>query len=458
MTLFKRYLFSKIIAALLIFQMQGQNMDSLKFAFKKASNDTSRCIILNSIIETEGDDNIWPVYNEELRKISETHISNSTGKIRNFYLKYYGAALNNIGFLANNYGDIPKALEYWHKSLKIQEEILDSAGMAASFNNLATVYNHQNDIKRAIEYHEKSRQIREAMSDRSGVAQSLNNVGTIYFDQKEYNRALRYFKNAVVIQEEMNDKRQLAASYHNLASVYHMLRDFDYALKYEEKALTIEEELKDKKAISHSLSSIAFVMQQKKLLGKALEYASNGLKMAQELDYPDNIGFSARVLKDIYQERQEYKKAYEMFGLQVKMEKKINNQENENEVVRKQVQYTYEKKEAIARAEHKMELEKQKVVADEKARRQQMITWSVIIGLFFVIAFAGYVFRSLKITRTQKKMIELKNQETEKQKQIIEHKQKEIIDSITYAKRIQTALMTNERYFNKNLNRLSKNN
>ena len=42
----------------------------------------------------------------------------------------------------------------------------------------------------------------------------------------------------------------------------------------------------------------------------------------------------------------------------------------------------------------------------------------------------------------------------EKQKELVEEKQKEIIDSINYASRIQRALITSERYIEKSLNRL----
>jgi hypothetical protein len=40
----------------------------------------------------------------------------------------------------------------------------------------------------------------------------------------------------------------------------------------------------------------------------------------------------------------------------------------------------------------------------------------------------------------------------------IEEKQKEIIDSIQYAKRIQSAMMPMEKYIDKNLKRLKKGN
>ena len=41
-------------------------------------------------------------------------------------------------------------------------------------------------------------------------------------------------------------------------------------------------------------------------------------------------------------------------------------------------------------------------------------------------------------------------------KELIEEKQKEIIDSIYYARRIQRALLTSEKYIERNLNKLIK--
>ena len=44
----------------------------------------------------------------------------------------------------------------------------------------------------------------------------------------------------------------------------------------------------------------------------------------------------------------------------------------------------------------------------------------------------------------------------EKQKELVEEKQKEILDSIRYAKRIQDALLTSQTYIERNIKRLRK--
>ena len=123
--------------------------------------------------------------------------------------------------------------------------------------------------------------------------------------------------------------------------------------------------------------------------------------------------------------------------------------------------YDFEKKEAVANAEHKKELENQTELAEEKSRKQNLIIIFVIGGLLLVLIFAGFVFRSLRITRKQKNIIEEQKNIVEKQKEEVEHQkliveehQKEIIDSITYARRIQQSLLPTEKYIEKNLNRL----
>jgi hypothetical protein len=60
------------------------------------------------------------------------------------------------------------------------------------------------------------------------------------------------------------------------------------------------------------------------------------------------------------------------------------------------------------------------------------------------------IYNRLKVTQQQKVIIEI-------QKELVEEKQKEILDSIRYAKRIQDALLTPKTYIERNINRLNKN-
>jgi serine phosphatase RsbU (regulator of sigma subunit) len=81
--------------------------------------------------------------------------------------------------------------------------------------------------------------------------------------------------------------------------------------------------------------------------------------------------------------------------------------------------------------------ETEKILAleyQQEIKQQKTYIYAGILILIIVIGFLGIVFNRLKITNRQKAIIE-------EQKTIVEEKNREITDSITYAKRIQSAML-----------------
>ena len=90
----------------------------------------------------------------------------------------------------------------------------------------------------------------------------------------------------------------------------------------------------------------------------------------------------------------------------------------------------------------KLVQEKKQAIADAESKKQKIVLILVTCVLLLVAVFAFFIYRSF--LRKKKDNIEINHQ-----KEIIEEKQKEILDSIHYAKRIQTALLPNEKYISK---------
>src|SRR3970282_1684275 len=67
-------------------------------------------------------------------------------------------------------------------------------------------------------------------------------------------------------------------------------------------------------------------------------------------------------------------------------------------------------------------LYKNNELKETQLAKNKIIIWSVAGGLIMLVLLSGFIFRSLHITRRQKRIIEEKN--------------KDITDSINYAKRI----------------------
>ncbi len=370
--------------------------------------------------------------------------------------------LNNIGAIHDNQGDIAKALDYFSQSLNLLEEIGDKKGVAASLNNIGFIYSNQGNNKEALEYYNKSLKIREEIDDQKGIANSLSNIGGIYRKQGNTITALNYWNKSLVIRETIKDKRGIANALTNIGGVFQIYGDpnctsrqtsvcllsgINKALGYYERALQLMKEYDDKQGVANSLNHIAGVYfklatfpekqneKQKNIL-LALSNANNSLLMSKELGFPENIKGTEYTLSLIDSVRGNFEGAYEHYKQFIIYRDSISNESTRKASVKNQLKYEYEKKEAVMTEQQ----EKERAVAEEKNRFQKIVIASVIVGLILVIIFAAFVFRSLKTTR--------------KQKLIIEQKQKEILDSIRYAKRIQTVLMPTDKYVEKTLKNL----
>lgn len=83
---------------------QNKTLDSLLNAVKLAKNDTTRCFLLNVIVESYAEESIWAKYNIEMKDLAEKNLKDPGLKdsiSKKTFLKYLSAALNNSGYLSD---------------------------------------------------------------------------------------------------------------------------------------------------------------------------------------------------------------------------------------------------------------------------------------------------------------------------------------------------------------------
>jgi len=356
-------------------------------------------------------------------------------------------SINNIAAIYTNQGDILKALNYFAQSLKIREQIGDKQGIAVSLNNIASIYTKQGDISKALDNYERSLKIREELGDKKDIANSINNIGSVYYSRGDFIKAMANYRRSLKLFEEINDKADVASVLNNIGSIYDKEGNMPMVLDYYGRSLKIREEIADKQSIANSLINLGGVYlkiaraslnlaAKQKNYKLALSHSLKSLTLSKELGFPENIRDAEWTLSEVDAGEKNYGGAFEHYKQYIIYRDSINNKETRKASIKNQLKYEYEKKEAVIKEQQ----EKDRAVAEEKNRRQQIAIWSVAVGLLLVIGFAGFVFRSLKTTRSQKL--------------IIEEKQKEILDSINYAKRIQMTLIPSEKQIHQILKKL----
>lgn len=92
-------------------------------------------------------------------------------------------------------------------------------------------------------------------------------------------------------------------------------------------------------------------------------------------------------------------------------------------------------------------ISKQKAELQVK-RNQQYLLFG---GLSLLLVFLGFLYNRFRVIRKQKGIIEIQRASSEMQRKVVENKNKEITDSINYAKRIQEAILPSKQVLVDNL-------
>jgi len=415
-------------------------IDSLRMVLKTAKQDTSRINTLNDLS--------WKYLRRSDFALADSLAKETVilAKKLNFK-KGQGTALNILGAICREQGNYPSALDYYLRSLKIIEETGNQRALATSLNNIGIVYNYQGDLKKALDYFSRALTIREKIDDKRGISMSLITIGVVYKRQSDYQKALDCYFRALKISEETEDKYGIANALNNIGNIYHDQGDYEKARANDLRTLKINEEIGNKYGVAVcfiNLGSTYFETGNTKL---AIEYEIKALQLAKKIEALELIKEANQLLSEAYMKSKQHEKALEHYKAYIVVKDSLFNEDNTKKLVQSEMNFNFEKKEQAA----KLEQEKKDAIALEEQQKQKVIRNSFIGGFALLLILSVVIFRSYRNKQKANQLINLQKQEVEQQKHVIEEKQKDILDSIHYAKRIQDALLKEEQHVSEHL-------
>jgi tetratricopeptide (TPR) repeat protein len=395
--------------------------------------------------------------------------------------------LYNIGEVYQQQADNIKAMDYFNQSIDIAKEINDQSGIAACLASLATIYTLEADFVKALEYHNEAIKIEKEQGDDGDLAYSYVGMGDIYRQEKDFanalssykmgmsiaqktvdktlyntslnligevyreegnaTEALNYYNQAITLAQKIQDDDNLSSAYYNMGRVYSVLQDDKEALEYYQKSLDIARANKANHMIAECLYGLGEIYVKSGDVQKAKDYATESLKAAQLSNEPAGIQNAAKLLSQADKQLGDFKTALLMNELFVKMKDSISNVEE----IKKFSTVEYKSKEDQLKSEEEKTTAVLKAEAgknEAELKRQKTIRYAFTVGFLLVLLFSGLIYRGLQkskkqtlIIGQQKTEVELQRTFAEQQKALVDEKNKEIIDSITYAKRLQDAIL-----------------
>ncbi|MGV6861872.1 MAG: tetratricopeptide repeat protein [Putridiphycobacter sp.] len=350
---------------------------------------------------------------------------------------------NIIGVNYLYMGKYDKSLQHCLASLKIAEEIQDSSRMSASLNNLGLIYGYKNELEKSNDYFLESAKIDEALGNLSSSAISYSNIASSYFGMDDYENGKIYYDKSMEIYKEIGDDDGIASLYLINGRQLEKKKKYKDALKYYDLAISIYESYDNTESLLTSYQYKANLYSKVNKRNEAITFYKKNLELALKLNSAHNISMAYEGLSGVYETMGNMGKALEYYKYHVQWNDTVFNQNSENVIAEMQAKYNYEKEERenkILKQEaaiSQLELENNK----KRLQSSRIIIFSTIGGAILLLLLAFVLYKQNKLKEeTNAKLIEVNNEISEA-KLIIEEKNKDITDSIEYAKYIQHAIL-----------------
>jgi serine phosphatase RsbU (regulator of sigma subunit)/Tfp pilus assembly protein PilF len=412
---------------LALLSAQRTPIDSLTAMLKTGKKDTSRVRLLiaasNELGET-GDFDQAIKYSEQALDLSR-ELRSKEGEAN---------AYSSLGLVYQYKGDYEKSIQYSLSALKFFEETNDQRQVTSLLTNIGNIYLNQQNFKKAEEYYLKAL---PKNGKRSAMINS--NLGLLYTYTKQYSKALQCYKIALEVYREKGRKVGEGDVYTNMGIVYFDLKDYNKALELHLQALEIFKEAGDKRRLNISYENLGAAYIELKDFKKAEQNLLEALTIAQDIGDKEGVQTSAIGLVELYQRTGDFKKAYEYDLFSSDIKDSLVNEESGKQIAEMNTKYESEKKD-----KELLKKDAEITQQEEKSRQQSIIILSSVVGIVLATVMGLFILRSYR----EKRRINIAITE---QKVTIELKNKEILDSIHYAKRIQRALLAGDQLLKNSL-------
>ena len=352
-------------------------------------------------------------------------------------------AYNGLGILEKNRNNFIKSLEYYYKAIEPLDKEKDKGRYATIYMNIGIVYRNLKNPKRALDYYKSCDSVYQILKDTAGIIK--NNVNTCTalkeFGKFEEAKILGLHTQKII---ELNGSKNSGAFnlYEIIAGIYFHEKNYPKAEQYYLKRFEFEAEMGNQSVLASMYESLALLYKQwgkEFLADKYYKLAVQNLSKNRDtktrlallnlkIDFLKSGGNFKEAL-ELHEEK--YKLNDSIFSMD--LTEKISKMEND-----------------ISNQQQKKDLEllqKNQAIKDLEIKRQRFFNYGLVIVVLLIVVFVFFILRSLRVNKLINSELNIKNKKVEEQNSIIEEKNKDIIDSINYAQRLQQILLPAEEEF-----------
>ena len=388
--------------------------------------------------------------------------------------------LNGIGNFYFRLHVYDKAQEYYTKSLELRMLLGDKNDIAASQFNIATVHRDLGNYKEALKYYQQALNFRRQTDNKEAQALILNALGGTYKNQKNYAKAIETYQSAMALNEKIGGRKNIASTYERLGMVYRDTLLYDKAAQYYAKAIEEYQAIGDSLNVGRMYNFYGNlnkdrgnVQGAKQCYESAIKFYRNNTlgiayvnfnqgKLAEQIGsnateefYTSALQYAEKskekpLMRDVFYALYSYNKqknqaaaSLRYYERYVSLKDSIESDKNRERIAELEFEND------IKLLEHVNE--NQKLKLQEDALESKQIHVFILFLSLLLLAITGFAFLLYRQYRQKKNAyallvqkqteVELAYGEVKVINATLHKKNKQIIDSLMYAKHIQKAML-----------------
>jgi len=372
----------------------------------------------------------------------------------------YTYSFYNIAYIYRVMGNYVKAMEYSLKFVSFPYIQNSRVEFAIGHEMIGQVYYMQENYEESIQYIQKAIDILGDVNDEEGKSTKalfMNNLGNVYNSKGQHSKAMEYFEGSIQLYKELNDSLGMTYPIHNKGDTYLQMKEYEKAMPFFKTSMRIYGATGATADIAMDYIKVANCYLHLNNLSQAKWFADKALSFALHNEEMATVAECYAIDAQIDSVKGNYLEALRKYQKSVTLLDSIDSKDKSEQINRMKTIYDVDKKEA-ENLLLKKDAELQKKIIEQQDT--VIIVGLIVLVIFLALAISLYKARQQTqkanlMLYSQQQLIEQQNEElrqnneevqailelVSEQKNELQQQHQEITDSITYAQRIQQAIL-----------------
>lgn len=380
-------------------------------------------------------------------------------KALNHFSKYKNpkqkvSVLLGLGWALREQANHAEALDKYLEAQLIAEHLADTSLIARCHGRIAIVYHVKKEYDKALSHYNKAYRFYEKSNNRQGIGSLVNNIGLLYAHRDILDSAMYFYTMSGNIAREFDDVKGQAIANENIGLVLLDKNDPTKALIHFRRSLNVWESRNDAYGVCQVMAYMMHAFNDLDMPDSVIAYSKPAISLSIKAGTKHVERDVYDYVSKAYEKRGDFRESLSAYRRNVSLKDSLAAINNNQEIARLETKHEYAQKyfnDSLSNIQEKVEREieyaKEQAIAQEKVKKKEALNNYLIMGLGVLGLFIVYILYSLSQKKKANKLIHFQNQS-------LSEKNKEIMDSIAYAKRIQKAIIPSD----KEMDRLFSNN